>query len=75
MTIEVGNKLREIRENTGLTLEQLGEKIGKSKQWLSELERGNIRLTYEWAVKISRVYAKTPDCFLLDKSKNISQNP
>lgn len=64
------NRLREIRESEGLTQEELGKQIGKSKQWISELERGNIRLTYEYAVAISAVYGKTPDYFLPSQSMN-----
>lgn len=60
----INDRLREARETEKLTQEELGRKIGKSKQWISELERGNIRLTYEYAVIISAVYGKTPDYFL-----------
>lgn len=55
-----------------MTLEELGKKIGKSKQYLSELERGNIRLTYDMAVKIASIFNGTPDIFLPKKSKKLS---
>jgi len=66
----VYKKLKEAREKNGLTQEGLGIRIGKSKQWISELERGNIRLSYEYAMVISAVYGKTPDYFLPTKSTN-----
>jgi len=70
LVLDVCKKLKEARENANLTQEQLGTQIGKSKQWISELERGNIRLTYEYAMSISAVYGKTPDYFLPEKSIN-----
>ena len=60
----MGQRVREVRKENGMTLAELGERIGRSKQWLSELERGNIRLTYDMAVKIAQVFGKTPDIFL-----------
>lgn len=67
-------RLREIRESLSMTLEEVGKKVGKSKQWLSELERGNIDLKYDMAIKLAKVYGGTPDIFLPKKSKNIRQN-
>ncbi len=66
--LEICQKLRESREASHLTQEELGMRIGKSKQWVSGLERGNIRLTYECAIAIASVYGKTPDFFLPCKS-------
>lgn len=71
---EIGERVRAIREDHNMTLEELGNKVGKSKQWLSELERGNIRLSYGMSILISRVFNNTPDVFLPIKSKKISRN-
>lgn len=63
-----------ICEKNNMTLTELGEKIGKSKQYMSELARGNIRLTYEMAVEIALVFQTTPDeIFLKQKSSNDRQ--
>lgn len=62
-------RLREVRESLNMTLEEVGSKVGKSKQWMSELERGNIDLKYDMAIKLSTVYGGTPDIFLPIKSK------
>lgn len=67
-------KLREVRIQKKMTLEEVGRAIGKTKQWMSELERGNIDLKYDTAVDLSRVYGGTPDIFLTCKSKKISQD-
>ena len=61
-------RLRTLRKSNGFTQQEVANKIGKSKQWVSELERGNIGLSYEMSVKIASVYGKTPDIFLDDKS-------
>lgn len=68
--------MRDIRLQNGMTLEELGDRLGKSKQYMSELERGNIRLTYEMAVAIARVFGTTPDDFLLSSgSKHLGLAP
>ena len=63
-------KLREIRTKHNMTLEDLGGRLGKSKQYMSELERGNIRLTYDMAVRIARVFDTTPDNLFLPSESN-----
>lgn len=73
--MNLGQRVRNIRIKHEMTLEDLGERLGKSKQYMSELERGNIRLTYEMAVAIAQVFKTTPDGFLLpQKSKNMGHN-
>jgi transcriptional regulator with XRE-family HTH domain len=66
-------KLREVRIQNKMTLEEVGHAIGRSKQWMSELERGNIDLKYDTAVELARVYGGTPDIFLPLKSKKNGQ--
>lgn len=57
-----------------MTLTELGRRIGKSKQYMSELAKGNIRLKYDMAVKIAEVFGTTPDnIFLPVKSNKIRQ--
>lgn len=74
--MNLGQRVRDIRLNHGMTLEELGERLNKSKQYMSELERGNIRLTYEMAVAIADVFGTTPDDFLLPSgSKNLGHTP
>ena len=68
----VGNVLRRERLKQRLTQKDIGGKIGKSKQWVSEFERGNIRLNIDVAVELARVLGLTADIFLPRKSKNIA---
>ena len=67
-----GKILRRERLKQQLTQVEIGEKIGKSKQWVSELERGNIRLNVDVAVALESILDVTVDVFLPQKSKKIS---
>jgi transcriptional regulator with XRE-family HTH domain len=55
---------RKVRAEKGLTLENAASQIGRTKQWLSEIERGNIKLSYAESVVLAAVYGGTPDIFL-----------
>ena len=68
-----GKILRRERLKHQLTQVEIGEKIGRSKQWVSELERGNIRLNIDVAVKLAKVLGLTADIFLPRKSKSSSR--
>lgn len=62
-SVLIGKQIRNARKEAKLTQSELGSKIGRTKQWVSELERGNIRLTYEYAVRISSACGTTTDFF------------
>lgn len=53
--------IKEICDKNNVTLTELGKHLGKSRQYMSELSRGNIRLTYEMAVKIALFFNMKPD--------------
>ncbi len=61
--LNVSQKIKEARMEAKLTQTELGKIIGKSKQWVSELEQGNIRLSYEMAIYISGACNKSIDFF------------
>ena len=67
-------RYREVRKGKKMTLSQAAAHLSKSKQWLSEVERGNIGLNYEDAIKLAQVYGGTPDIFLPNKSIKNGQN-
>lgn len=62
-TINIAERVKDARRDAKLTQTELGKRIGKSKQWVSELERGNIKLSFEMAVSISNACNKTTDFF------------
>ena len=67
-----GKILRRERLKHQLTQVEIGKRIGRSKQWVSELERGNIRLNVDVAVALASILDVTVDVFLPQKSKKIS---
>lgn len=62
-TINIAERVKDARRDAKLTQTELGKRIGKSKQWVSELERGNIKLSFEMAVSISKACNKTTEFF------------
>lgn len=62
-TINIAERVKDARRDAKLTQTELGKRIGKSKQWVSELERGNIKLSFEMAVSISNACNKTTEFF------------
>lgn len=62
-TINTAKRVKDARKDAKLTQSELGKRIGKSKQWVSELERGNIKLSFEMAVSISNACDKTTEFF------------
>ena len=68
-----GKIVRKAREKKGLTQTDLGRVMGKSKQWVSEFERGNIRLKMDVAVQLAAALEVMPDIFLPKRSNEIGQ--
>ena len=62
--------LKNARLSHNLTLEQLGVIVGRSKQYMYALEKGNIRLSYEMAVKIAEAMGTTPDEIFLKNNQS-----
>lgn len=62
-TINIAERVKDARRDAKLTQTELGKRIGKSKQWVSELERGNIKLSFEMAASISNACNKTTEFF------------
>lgn len=66
----MGKTLMQICKDHDITLAELGRRIGKSRQYMSELARGNIRLTYEMAIKIAQALNTTPDNLFMPEKSN-----
>lgn len=54
------NVLRALRERAGLTQGQLAERAGTSQGQIAKLERGERKLTVDWAVKLARELGAEP---------------
>ena len=66
-----GKEIKTLCEKNGITMSELADKLGKSKQYVSALVNGSIRLKYDMAVEIAEIfYLKPDDIFLNEKSIN-----
>lgn len=54
------NRIREIREALGLTVDQLASEVGTSGATISRLETGERRLTVDWMQKIAQALKVSP---------------
>ncbi|MBD3193895.1 MAG: helix-turn-helix domain-containing protein [Candidatus Lokiarchaeota archaeon] len=54
-------KVKELREIAGMTQEQLGEKLGVSRQTVYYLEKGDYNPTLTLSFKLSEVFGKSID--------------
>lgn len=60
----VGDRIREIREELGLTLDKLADKTGISKGFLSDVETGKRDISSEYLLKIADVMGASLDYLL-----------
>lgn len=51
---ELGKRIRELRKLKGLTQEELGEKADLSYQFVGEVERGKVNISFDSLLKIAR---------------------
>lgn len=62
------------RKNKNISLEQLAKHLSISKSYLSLIEKGHRRLSYDLACKIAKFFETTPDeLFLEDHNISLSQ--
>lgn len=57
----VREKLKQIREDSGKTHQEVADQIGITKPYYWQIENGKRGLSYDLAVKIAAVFNKTPD--------------
>ena len=70
--IPVGNKISHYRKENELTQKQLGTKLGKSKDYISNLERGVVHPSLELLSDLAEVFNISIDELL---STNILSHP
>lgn len=67
--MSINQKFRYIRRKCDLTQEEVGKRIGKSRQWVSSVERGLISPTYKDTIELAKIYGGTPNMFLPRKKE------
>lgn len=60
----IENHIRRFRRQRGLTLAQLGERIGTTPQSISRLETGVMKLSMDWVEKIAEALGVAPQMLL-----------
>ena len=71
----IGKKVKALREEIGLTLEQLAEKIGSQKSYIWELENKPLtRPSAEKIFKLAHALNVTAD-YLMDDTCNVKPTP
>ncbi|GAF12150.1 repressor protein [Bacillus sp. JCM 19046] len=67
-------KLKKVRLENHMTLEQVAKEIHVSTPFYWQIENGKRGLSYELAVKIAHVFSMKPDELFLDEyASNLSQ--
>lgn len=56
--LSMENKLREIRKNLGLTLEQLGEPMGVKASQVEKLEKNQRKMTVQWLDRLQKSFGE-----------------
>jgi len=62
----VGQKIKYLRANAGMTQEQMSEKCDISTSYLGHIERGSRKLSLETAVKIADCLHISIDALIID---------
>lgn len=62
----MANRIKALRLERGLTLEELAEMVGTSLQQISRLELGERRLSEQWMRPIARALGVSPGDLLID---------
>ena len=70
-----GERIKEIRNNLGLTLEKFGDKLGVTKVAISNIEKGNRNLTDQMIKAICREYNVNYDYIMNGTGKMFSDFP
>ncbi len=70
--MEIGNKLSQLRKLSGMTQEQLAEKINVSRQTISKWESDSTSPDLESIVKISRIFHVSLDDLLREAQTSVT---
>lgn len=74
LNIEIGNRIKQARENAGLTQDRFSELIGMGTKSISAVERGTVGISLSALKKICRVLSVSSDELLFgSKSENSAQ--
>lgn len=74
MKEEIGNRIKEIRENMNMTKESFAKQLGISGQYLGMIERGKSCISIEKLKKLCEITNLSSDYILFGKDCNVTDN-
>lgn len=72
INVQIGQRIKSAREALGYTQEKFAEKIDRSVQYVSDLERGKVGPSIQTLINICNTLYVTTDYILLGKTDNSS---
>ena len=62
-------RLKQLRQEKGLTVKEMADKLNISKAFYSQLENSKRNLSYIMAIKIAAIFNKKPDSIFYEDFK------
>ena len=74
--VDYRKRMRELREERGLTQTQVGAFLGKSQQGYNHIEAGRAELKIEDMIRLCRLYGVTADDFVgMNTVTDVTEKP
>lgn len=70
--MEIGKKINQLRKLSGMTQEQLAEKLNVSRQTVSKWESGGTSPDLDSVIKVSRIFHMSLDDLLMEGDANVT---
>lgn len=70
--MEIGKKINQLRKLSGMTQEQLAEKLNVSRQTISKWESGGTSPDLDSVIKVSRIFHVSLDDLLMEGDANVA---
>ena len=70
--MQIGNKINQLRKLSGMTQEQLAEKLNVSRQTISKWESGSSSPDIESVVKVSEIFQVSLDDLLKEGEASVT---
>ena len=71
---QVGKRIQEIRKIRGMSQDDLGERLGVTRSFVSKMENGKKKISLEHVEKIAKILNVLPEDLLVDEHKLIKNN-
>ncbi|TYS91948.1 helix-turn-helix domain-containing protein [Rossellomorea aquimaris] len=68
---QVGRRIQEIRKIRGMSQDELGDKLGVTRSFISKLENGKKKISLEHVENIAKILHIEPTDLLVDKTELI----